>query len=482
MSNDLDNFKTPEFLEALKQYEDMKKGLTSSCYLDTDAIADIMDYYETVNNDMKASDEVLNYGLQMHPEDSELCKYKLQHLLMQNRLDETEALLQNQEASDPEIKLIKATLFFQLGKNSKGIQLIKETMEQVKGTETEAFCYHDVGEILLNAKMSDLAFSILEKGNKLFPNNTEIKTLYVEACQDRGELPKAAKLINEMLDEDPYDIEQWILLAQTYIGEDEFEKAQEALDFASAIDENYTEIDTFRALCFYQQGIYDKACEYYKKIFTKFPNNEIAAMFASACFMNMEQDAKAASYIEQAIRIGGSLSSQFINMRIQAAIIFLHLHNYEKALYYINEAIEEDETISQGHILRGQVLIQQGNFLEGEAEFNTAMKNSKDLNDSYLQIGMAYYDTHHYGEALSYFKRLSSQSERNIAMAYMADCFLQTGKNDEYFTCLKSACLNNPEAVKNVFKKFIPEGIAPEHFYEYVRKNWNGYSNNPFNH
>jgi len=482
MSNNSNDFKSPEFLEILKQYEDMKKNKTSSCYLEVDAILDISEYYDTIKLNTKEAGEVLDFGLQIHSDDSELKKYKIQNLISQNLLDEAEKLLKTMylENYDPEIKLIRAALYIQKGEKLKGILLIEKTLESIDDEDDEEMCSEEAGNMLLNAKEFDKAYKILEKANKNFPDNKSIKELYAEACFNTANFSKAETLYNEILDDDPYDIEQWIDLAQTYISMEDYSKAQESLDFASAIDENNTEIDITRATCYYQQAIFDKSYEYYKKAYDKDPNNEIAFMFASACCMNMSRDDEAANLIEQAIKVGGKLSPQFINMRIQAAIIFENLKNYDKAISYLNEAIQEDSTVTQLYILRGEVFIRSGNFLEGEKNFDIAIKYTDNLNECYFHIAIAYYDSHNYNQALSYFHLLHESTELDLSYAYMANCYLQSGNTEKYLFCLQLACSKNPESVKNVFNEFIPEGIAPEHFYEYVRKNWNGYSNNLF--
>jgi len=479
--NETDDFNSPEFLESLKKYEDMKKGIVSSCYLDIDTILDISEYYE-VNMNSKAAGEVLAFGIQLHPDDIEIKKFKIQNLIIQNQLKEAENVLNDikSENSDPEIQLMWAALYLQKGERIKGLSLIEKVLNSLTNDDDLEMCVEQAGNMLLGIQDAYRAYNILEKYYPKFPDNKVIRELYAEACYDKGNFYRAAQLYNKSLDEDPYDVDKWIFLARSYIFAEDYKKAHESLDFAAAIDENVLEIDVTRASCYYQQRIFDKALEYYKKVYEKDPTNELAIMYASACCLNIDKEAESANLIEQAIRVGGNMSPQFIDMRLQAAIIFEHMNNYAKALFYLNEALENDETVSQAYILRGRIYLKTGKLIEAEKELNMALKYADKKDEYYFNIALAYYDAHLFPDAIGYFRLLPKGDFQDSSYAYMADCYLQSGQSEKYFSYLQLACRTNPESVKNVFGGFIPEGIAPDKFYEYVRQNWNGYNNNLF--
>ena len=49
---------------------------------------------------------------------------------------------------------------------------------------------------------------------------------------------KAIAMLNDMLDNAPYDLGAWHSLGEAYLANEDFQKALEAADFALAIDEN----------------------------------------------------------------------------------------------------------------------------------------------------------------------------------------------------------------------------------------------------
>ena len=91
-------FDSQEFIEILDMYENMLSD-GSSVYFDSMDIANIAEYY-SMNGQLDKSDSAIEYGLQLHPSDSDILISKANNLLRRGLKDEARVLTES--ITDPD--------------------------------------------------------------------------------------------------------------------------------------------------------------------------------------------------------------------------------------------------------------------------------------------------------------------------------------------------------------------------------------------
>ena len=81
MKDDLSSiFHKPEFKQLLAKYSDMIENHTS-IYLEPDEITLLAEFYASMGN-IRASEEVVDYGLSLHPDNLDILIFKCHNLIV----------------------------------------------------------------------------------------------------------------------------------------------------------------------------------------------------------------------------------------------------------------------------------------------------------------------------------------------------------------------------------------------------------------
>jgi tetratricopeptide (TPR) repeat protein len=93
--------------------------------------------------------------------------------------------------------------------------------------------------------------------------------IMAECCSLLGRHEEAVAYYNHKLDEDPYNSEYWLFLAETQYRQGQYTKALESCEFAKVADDGIQEFSSdihyIRGICFEALGFKDKAFDEYKQ-------------------------------------------------------------------------------------------------------------------------------------------------------------------------------------------------------------------------
>ena len=131
MRHDLaSSFNTPEFQAIKHKYEEMKQNHTH-VYMESNELTHLAEYYAH-QGDSKASEEVINYGLQLHPENLDILIYKCNNLVARGKIDEAFFLLETiPDQNDREVRLTYANLCLE----RQDIESAEEVFKQLAAEE-----------------------------------------------------------------------------------------------------------------------------------------------------------------------------------------------------------------------------------------------------------------------------------------------------------------------------------------------------------
>ena len=280
MNNDLSSyFEDPEFKDLLAKYEGMVENHTPT-YFDAEELTDIAEYYASIGKEQDA-EAVIDFGLHLHPTNTDILVFKSRSLCIKGRLNEAYKVMNLiEDPTDREVRFLKADLLVEEKRMEEADAIYKELAEsEEESLEVllDIFLnYMDVHQKEYAKKWLD---KIREKGFNE-NNSQKFRDAWCDYCMTFGYPEKAVKAFQISLDELPYSINHWNGLAKCYLAQMNTEQALEAVDFSLAIEEDNLEAKEIKAYCFTQNGNQEEAITLCKQVLpiTKNPTHIYALL------------------------------------------------------------------------------------------------------------------------------------------------------------------------------------------------------------
>lgn len=225
-------FEDPAVQALVKKYEQMKEG-GMHVFFESDELTLLAEYYASIQ-DGEAADEIIEYGLQLYPENLDLIVYHCQSLMAKGKVGEAEEIVSRlPDSSDYMVRLLKAEICMNDGRSEEGEKIIRSLYDE----DPDISVMLDIAQIYLNIQSLDKASVWLEKAYAEAPDDPDVLDMLSTFYFRTGNTEKEIEIYNKILDNDSYNVYAWQQLARCYIRLEQPEKALEAIGFAGAIDD-----------------------------------------------------------------------------------------------------------------------------------------------------------------------------------------------------------------------------------------------------
>lgn len=226
MKDDLSSiFHKPEFKELLAKYADMLDNHTS-VYFEADEITLLAEFYASMGN-IKASEEVVDYGLSLHPDNLDILIFKCHNLIAKGNTNDAQCILNTiTDQNDYEVRLLQAELYLAQKRTQEADALLDQLYQDEKDIDTML----DIAHVYMDDHQKKKAHYWLEKAYSEAPENIGVLEEMASYHFSFGNPEEAVKLYNQLLDEAPYTLDFWHNLIRCYIRMYQSEKAMETID------------------------------------------------------------------------------------------------------------------------------------------------------------------------------------------------------------------------------------------------------------
>lgn len=371
-----------ELQEFAERYE-AAKAENAPFYLDADDMADLADWYALRHKD-KTAEEVVNYGLSLHPDNTALLVEKAYLRLSLQDLKGAKKIAKNINDSSSEVKVLKANVLMGEGR----IDDAEEMLETIEDKE-------DLANIV------DIAYLYIDMGNpqKALPwlagglekNGEEEAFLAVtgDCYYAQGMFEEASMFYNKLIDKNPYSESYWFGLARCYFDQQLFDKAIEACDYAIVADDEFADAYIMRGHSYFQIGNEESALENYLKA------EKLGAVSPSfiQTFIGLNKVSKGKweeglNYLEQAIASKDSDDMMALPTLYANAALCLHkLGKKRKAHQYCRKAYAAYPDEVDPYLIEGRIYMEEGNYEKGVKQWAIALENAP-YADTWYEIGM----------------------------------------------------------------------------------------------
>ena len=322
---------------SLDKFESMLKT-NDVLFFDADEFENIISHYLEMGK-IGLAKRAIKLGLSQHPSSINLKLHKVEVLVFENKLDRANEILSELyllEPTNEEIFIQKANIFSKQDNHKKAIEMLETALEL---TLDEADVYSLIGmEHLFMEDYENAKFSFMKC---LEQDEEDYASLYnIVYCFDfLNQRKEAIDYLSMYLNTNPYCEVAWHQLGKQYFDDKDYEKALTAYDFAIISDDTFIGAYLEKGKVLEKLKRYNEAIENYRITLELDDPTAFAYLRIGRCFEKLGADDLALQHFTKCVHEDPLLDKGWIALTDQ----YLKKLDYQKALYFINKAIDIDE-------------------------------------------------------------------------------------------------------------------------------------------
>ena len=279
-------FDSQEFVELLNMYENMLSD-GSSVYFDSMDIANIAEYY-SMNGMLDKSDEVIEYGLRLHPSDSDILISKANNLLRRGLKNEARVLTESiSDMDNQELLYLKGEIELAFDRSDDADAYFTQAVQM---SDDDPGMLNDIIVKYMDNRNYDLCQKWLDMALVLYPDSRNFIELQADLYFDTGQSDTAIEWYNHLLDEFAYDTYHWDQLGRIYYEKNDYPKARECFEFIEAIEPDDKSARMMKASCLFNMEDWKGAYDIYKALLEDDPSSYTLLYYCGRCLFEMEQN------------------------------------------------------------------------------------------------------------------------------------------------------------------------------------------------
>lgn len=449
--NFYDNDEFRELLSSFEKTERTGKGR----FFDPDDLLDIADYYCMHGKVDKArrivDDVIVTFS---DADDALLMKSRMQLTYDHNPEEAERTMEQVADKGNIEYKYIKAEIMLTRRQDAKAAELLQQIYDVEEDDREEVA--EEIARIYAEYDCLEMASAWLGKCGE--EDNDRKKEIKAMVLIDNGKLEEGQKILNELIDGDPYETAYWNLLAKAQLMGGDIEDSIVSSEYSLAINPNDDEAALNKGNALYQLGNYDEAARYFRLFSTLRPDEEGGDMMLGMAMIaqnRLQEGVEHLKKAEEKISIDSKNTGEIYRELIVA---LCHLGRSDEALAYIERSDKAEWNSAEKDIMRGLALMSKGEYEKGQKCYEKALKDSDYSAQTYLRIAMALYESRLYVSAYLTTKSLLEicGDELPEVYAYHALFCLYIENEKEYIKYRKIAFEKSPHAAEMLLGNVKP--------------------------
>ena len=342
-------FEQPEFKDTLARYEAMTlRG--ERAYFDPEQLTDIAEYYATRNRE-KDAERVIDYALAMHPGSTDPMVFRARTYMLRGDLKTAYQVADSiPDQSDREVTFLYAELMLNEERQADAQDmLINRLLKDEISHKEYALTVQDIVELYLDYNYVNEAATLAQvtldkaKREQWKPRTTMIvRSLTAECLRNAGRFEEAVVELNTMLDEEPYEVSNWLNLGNVYNQMERFGEAIDALDYALAIEPENLDALFAKGHSFALLGNEAKALELYRTCLANGYDKALASYTCGVMETALELYHEAIPHLTHAYSIYGDLSIYSFSICFNLALSYIETGDVKRAAEYYHRAFKID--------------------------------------------------------------------------------------------------------------------------------------------
>ncbi|WP_298901573.1 tetratricopeptide repeat protein [uncultured Psychroserpens sp.] len=324
---------------SLNRFESMLKT-NNVLFFDSVEFENIIHHYLETGK-IALAKKAVKLGLEQHPSSINLKLFQTELFVLENKFEEADKLLDELhilEPSNEEIYIQKANVLSKQDEHEKAVNTLLIALDLAQNDEGVGDLYALIGMEYLFLDQFHNARTYFKKCLEL--DLDDYSALYnVIYCYDfLDENEDAISFLNTYLDKSPYCEVAWHQLGRQYFTIKDYDKALAAFDFAIISDDSFVGAYLEKGKVLEKKKAFHEAIENYKITLALDEPTSFALLRIGYCYEKLGNDDLAVQYFYKTVHEDPLLDKGWIAI----TKFYNKKQNYQKALFYINKAINID--------------------------------------------------------------------------------------------------------------------------------------------
>ena len=341
-------------------------------------------YHYLENGKIAFARKAIKLGLEQHPSSVNLRLFQTEILIIEDKLDEADILLERLHELEPgneEIYIQKANVLSKRDEHEKAVSTLLLALDIADGEEGIADLYALIGMEYLFLDQFENAQGYFKKCLEI--DNQDYSALYnIIYCYDfLNNTNEAVNFLNEYLNGNPYCEVAWHQLGCQYYLLEDYEKALVAFDFAIISDDTFIGAYLEKGKVLEKKKRFNEAIANYHITLELEDPTSFALLRIGKCHEKLGNNDLAVQYYYKTVHEDPLLDKGWIAI----TKFYNRKKNYQKALFYINKAINIDGE----NVVYWKLYAQINHRLNFIEEAERGYKRALDLGNYELSIWLA---------------------------------------------------------------------------------------------
>lgn len=307
--------RSPEELQSLvREYHNNLSGVSIPFWMEVPDFLDILDHFEQTQQTVEA-EICLRIALRMHPDNAEILMRKVYRLKNDGRWHDAEALVNqiaDQDNLDVQFFLAEKALselrFFDANTIYENlIAREKENVAQEFGEQLEEQTslddlYLEIAELFLDYGSEVFAKKFLQLLDKTSPLYPRVQLLESEILMRYGTPFYGIEQVEQVIDEDPYNVDAWVLRAELANDTKDYPKCLEAAEYALAISPKHPKALRMKAIAALGLEKWNTVLKVYKTYHDIEPNDYTMSLSVGEIYLNRNKIPQARAALQHAMK------------------------------------------------------------------------------------------------------------------------------------------------------------------------------------
>ena len=306
--------RSPEELQSLvREYHNNLSGVSIPFWMEVPDFLDILDHFEQTQQTVEA-EICLRIALRMHPDNAEILMRKVYRLKNDGRWHDAEALVNqiaDQDNLDVQFFLAEKALselrFFDANTIYENLiarekeNVAQEFGEQIE-EQTSLDLYLEIAELFLDYGSEVFAKKFLQLLDKTSPLYPRVQLLESEILMRYGTPFYGIEQVEQVIDEDPYNVDAWVLRAELANDIKDYPKCLEAAEYALAISPKHPKALRMKAIAALGLEKWNTVLKVYKTYHDIEPNDYTMSLSVGEIYLNRNKIPQARAALQHAMK------------------------------------------------------------------------------------------------------------------------------------------------------------------------------------
>jgi len=371
------------FISSVKKFEEMLKT-NFTYFFDAQEIEYIAQHYIDFGK-INLAKKAIKIGNKQHPVNINILLLKSEISILEDKLETANkilAFIKEIEPNNLDAYIQKATILSKLKKHHKSIEILNECLTY---SEYKFEVWHLIALEFLTIDNFQKAMVYFRLCIENEPSDHQILYNLIYCIDNLKSFKEGVKILNEILEKDPYNELVWLELGKLYLQLKNSNKALMSFDYAILCDDKFSAAYVEKAKLLQKNDNYLEAIENYQLSLSFESPSAFIYLRIGECFKMLRKKKLELKYYKLSIKEDPNYEESWL------ALIeyYLNKNNFKSALIYCNKAIKINENYPEYWKMYAKINKCLNRFMAAEEAF----KNIIDLGIDELRNWSGWIDT-----------------------------------------------------------------------------------------